>query len=216
MRHKDGEGIERLILEREVLENHKRYLERKKLYQSHGFDIDKERKFVLDKAEPLFGDILEVGTGKGHFTLILAKEGYKFTSVDVFEEEQDIARLNLRYFGLEDYVDFKIENAEHLSLEDNSFDIIFSINTVHHLEAPFKVMDEFARIVSFEGKIILSDFTKYGFEILDKVHAAEDRIHEKAKFGLYDIEEYLRHKGFKIDRHESRFQKMLTAYKPVI
>ena len=203
-------------MEREVLENHKRYLERKKLYQSHGFDIDKERQFVLDKAEPLFGDILEVGTGKGHFTLILAGEGYKFTSVDVSKEEQGIARLNLRYFGLEAAVDFRIENAEHLSFENKSFDIIFSINTVHHLDDPFKVIDEFVRIVSFEGKIVLSDFTKDGFEILDKVHAAEDRIHEKAKLSLYDIEEYLGHKGFKIDRHESRFHEMLTAYKPVI
>ena len=216
MRDKDGEGVERLILEREVLENHKRYLERKKLYQSHGFDIDKERKFVLDKAEPLFGDILEVGTGKGHFTLILAKEGYKFTSVDVFEEEQDIARLNLRYFGLEDYVDFKIENAEDLSLEDNSFDIIFSINTIHHLEAPFKVMDELVRIISFEGKIILSDFTKDGFEILHEVHTTKGRIHEKAKFSLHNIGEYLGQKGFMIDRYESKFQEMLTASKPVI
>ncbi|MFC1645818.1 class I SAM-dependent methyltransferase [Candidatus Omnitrophota bacterium] len=203
-------------MEREVLENHKRYLERKKLYQSHGFDIDEERNFVLDKAEPLYGDILEVGTGKGHFTLTLAKEGYKFTSVDVSKDEQAIARLNLQYFGLENCVNFRIENAEHLSFGDKSFDIIFSINTVHHLDDPFKVIDELVRIVSFEGKIVLSDFTKYGFEILDKVHAAEDRVHEKAKFGLYDIEEYLGHKGFKIDRHESRFQEMLTAYKPFI
>ncbi|MBL7130674.1 MAG: class I SAM-dependent methyltransferase [Candidatus Omnitrophica bacterium] len=211
MRHKDGEGIERLILEREVLENHKRYLERKKLYQSHGFDIDKERKFVLDKAEPLFGDILEVGTGKGHFTLILAKEGYKFTSVDVFEEEQDIARLNLRYFGLEDYVDFKIENAEHLSLEDNSFDIIFSINTVHHLEAPFKVMDELVRIVSFEGKIILSDFSKQGLGVVDRIHRSEGRSHRASIFNLNDIARYLLGKDFKIEKHRDRFQEIIIA-----
>jgi len=203
-------------LEREVLENHKRYLERKKLYQSYGFDIDKERKFVLDKAEPLFGDILEIGTGKGYFALILAGEGYKFTSVDVSMEEQSVARLNLRYFGLEDTVDFRIENAEHLSFEDKSFDVIFLINTIHHLEDPFKVMDELVRIVSFEGKIVLSDFTKDGFEILDKVHRSEGRIHETAKFSLSDIEEHLGHKGFKIDRYESKFQGMLTAYKPIV
>jgi len=216
MRDKDGERLKRLILKREVLENHKQYLKRKKLYQSYGFDIDKEREFVLDKSEPLFGDILEVGTGKGHFAIILAGEGYKFTSVDVSEEEQDIARLNLQYFGLEDSVDLKIENAEHLSFEDKSFDIIFSINTVHHFENPLKVMDELVRILSFEGKIVLSDFTRDGFGILDKVHAAEGRIHEKAKFSLRDIEEYLGRKGFKIDRYESKFQEMCTAYKPII
>ena len=203
-------------MEIEVLENHKRYLERKKLYQSHGFDIDKERKFVLEKAEPLFGDILEVGTGKGHFALIMAREGYKFTSVDVSEEEQNMARLNLRYFELEDSVDFRIENAERLSFEDKNFDTILSINTVHHLENPFKVMDELIRILSFEGKIVLSDFTKDGLGILDKVHAAEGRTHEKTKFNLHDIEEYLGRKGFKIDRYESKFQEMLIMYRPIV
>ena len=216
MRDKDGEGVERLILERDVLENHKQYLERKKLYQNHGFDMDKEREFVLDKAGPLFGDILEVGTGKGHFTLILTGEGHKFTSVDISEEEQNIAKLNLRYFGLEDSVNFRIENAEHLSFEDKGFDIIFSINTVHHFENPLKVMNELIRIVSFEGKIVLSDFTKDGFKILDKIHKAEGRIHEKSKFNLHDIEEYLGRKGFKIERYESKFQEMLTAYKPIV
>ena len=188
MRDKDGEGVKGQLWKK-VLENYKRYLDRKKIYQNYGFDIDKERKIVLDRAEPLFGDILEVSTGKGHFILTLAKEGYKVTSVDISKEEQDIARLNLRYVGLENHVDFKIENAENLSFEDKSFDIIFSINTVHHLNNPFKIVDEFARIVSFEGKIVLSDFTKEGFDILDKIHAAEDRVHENAKITLHDIKE---------------------------
>jgi len=213
MRDKDGE---RLILEREALENHKQYLERKKLYQTYGFDIDEERKFVLDKAEPLYGDILEVGTGKGHFALALAKEGYKFTSVDVSKEEQDIARLNLRYLGLENSVDFRIENAENLSFKDKSFDIIFLINTMHHLKSPFKVIGEFIRVMSFEGKIVLSDFTNKGFEIIDKIHATDGRIHEKTKITLNEVKKYLRSKGFQVDQYERKFQETLTAYKPVI
>ena len=216
MRDENDEGLERLILERKVLENHKRYLERKKLYQSHGFDIDKEREFVLDKAEPLFDDILEVGTGKGHFTLILAKEGYQFTSVDISREEQNIAKLNLKYAGLEKTVDFKIENAEHLSFDDKSFDIILSINTVHHFENPFKVMDEFIRVLTFEGKIVLSDFTKDGFEVLNKIHAQEGRSHRTAKFNLQDIHRYLCEKGFKTEKYNSKFQEMFIAYKPII
>ena len=216
MWNENGEGLERLILEKEVLENHKRYLERKKLYQNYGFDIDKERKFVLEKAEPLFGDILEVGTGKGYFAIILAREGYKFASVDVSREEQSMARLNLRYFKLEDSVDFRVENAEHLSFEDKSFETILSINTVHHLKNPFKVMDELVRILSFEGKIVLGDFTKDGLEMLDKIHAAEGRTHETTKFSLHDIEEYIGRKGFKIDRYASKFQEILIMYRPIV
>ena len=97
--------------------------------------------------------------------------------------------------------------------EDKNFDIIFSINTVHHLKNPFKVMDELSRVVASGGKIILSDFTKDGLEILDKVHGAEGRIHETAKFGLRDMEAYLLRKELKINRHNSKFQEILIAHK---
>jgi len=203
-------------LEKETLENHKRYLERKAFYQDFGFDIDKERRFVFDKAGLIFGDILEVGTGKGHFTLILAREGYRFTSIDISEEEQKIARLNLKYFGLEKFVDFRIENAEGLSFENNSFEVIFSVNTVHHFSNPFKIIDELIRIVTSRGKIILSDFSEAGLGIIDKIHASEGRIHETAKFNLGDIETYFMQKGFKTEKRKTRFQEVLTAYKPVI
>ena len=72
-------------------------------------------------------------------------------------------------------------------------------------------MDELVRILSFEGKIVLSDFTKDGFEMLDKVHAADGGIHETAKFSLNDTGEYLRRRGFKIDRYESKFQEMIES-----
>jgi len=38
------------VLDKKVLENHKRYLERKALYKSFGYDVDKERAFVIEKA----------------------------------------------------------------------------------------------------------------------------------------------------------------------
>ena len=171
-----------------------------------------ERQLVLDKTKPLSGNILEVGTGKGHFALMLAKEGYKFTSVDISEDEQHIAKLNLRYFDVEDHVDFKIENAEHLSFKDESFDVIFSVNVLHHLDTPFKVIDEFTRIVTPKGKIVLSDFTKEGFDMLDKILAAEDKTHEKREVSLRDIEECLIRKRFKIERYESKFQEILIAH----
>ena len=60
-------------MEGRVLENHKRYLERINLYRSFGYDVEKERRFVLEKSVPLYGNILEVGTGKGYFTVELAK-----------------------------------------------------------------------------------------------------------------------------------------------
>jgi len=203
-------------LEEELLANHKRYLERKALYSSLGYDIDKERAFILEKAQPLYGDVLEAGTGKGHFALELAKAGYSFTTFDISETEQVFAKLNLRYFGLDKQVDFRIENGETLSFKDKSFDVVFSVNTLHHLTNPHKVIDELLRVLSFEGKLVLSDFTKEGLALMDKIHASEGNQHEVGKTTLADIEEYLIGKGFRITRSSSKFQEVLIAYHQLI
>ena len=203
-------------MDKEVLENHKRYLERKTLYKSFGCDVDQERAFIIEKAQPIYGDILEAGTGKGHFALVLAKQGYRFTTFDISEQEQKFARLNLKYFRLDHLVDFRIENGEHLSFKDKSFDIIFSINTFHHLVNPYKVLDELIRLLSFEGKLVLSDFTKEGMALMDKIHASEGNKHEVCKTTLSDIEKYLLTKGFRIGKASSRLQEVLIAYHQLI
>ncbi|RJO63621.1 MAG: class I SAM-dependent methyltransferase [Candidatus Omnitrophota bacterium] len=203
-------------LEDELLANHKRYLERKALYSSLGYDVDKERAFILEKAQPLYGDILEAGTGKGHFALELAKAGYSFTTFDISETEQAFAKLNLRYFGLENQVDFRIENGESLSFKDKSYDVIFSVNTLHHLTNPCKVIDEFLRVLSFKGKFVLSDFTREGLVLMDKIHASEGNKHEVGKTTLADVERYLTGKGFRITKANSKFQEVLITYRPCL
>lgn len=195
-----------------LLENHKKYLERIIFYKSFGYDIEKERNFIFEKAQPLYGDILEVGTGKGYFTIELAKEGYSFTSVDISDEEQELARLNIKQLGFEKLVDFKIKDAECLSFADSSFDVIFSINTLHHLANPFKVLDELMRVVTLEGKIILSDFTEEGFALISKIHTAEGRRHNSGKITLLKVSDYLSDKGFKIEKHRDKFQEVIITY----
>ena len=203
-------------MEDELLANHKRYLERKALYSSLGYDVDKERAFILEKAQPLYGDILEAGTGKGHFALELAKAGYSFTTFDISETEQNFAKLNLRYFGLEKQVDFRIENGETLSFKDKSFDVVFSVNTLHHLTNPYKVIDELLRVLSFEGKLVLSDFTKEGLAVMDKIHVSEGNKHEVSKTTLADVEKYLTLKSFRVTKASSKFQDVLIAYHQLI
>jgi len=197
----------------ETAENHRRYLERTAFYKSFGYDVKEERKFIFEKSKPISGKILEVGTGKGHFTLELAKSGYSFTSIDVSQEEQDFAKLNIEHAGLKKRVDFKIENAEHLSFENACFDVVFSINTIHHLKNPFKVMDGLIRILCAQGKIILSDFSKEGFRIINQIHESEGRKHESSHTKLRDIKDYFNSKRLLIKEYESICQKILIGYR---
>lgn len=199
-----------------IAKSHREYIKRKEVYKSFGYDIDKERNFIIEKSQPIFGNILEVGTGKGHFALALAKEGYTLTTLDISQEEQESARLNIKQHGLDSYVDFKIETAEAFSFADSSFDIIFLVNTLHHLAKPYKVIDEVVRVVSYEGKIILSDFTEEGFKIIDEIHANEGKIHQANKAKLCDIEKYLIANNFNIKKYKNTYQEILIAYHQII
>lgn len=203
--------INKASMDKEVLENHKVYLERNKLYKGFGYDIDKERDFILEATMPLSGKILEAGTGKGHFALALAKRGYSFVTFDISEEEQRFARLNIAYSGLEKQVDFRIEDGERTSFANASFDVVFSVNVIHHLANPYKVIDELTRVLAPGGKLIISDFSRKGFSAMDKIHALDGKKHESGKASLWDIEKYLMEKGFSIKKAKSAYQHVVVA-----
>jgi len=201
------------ILEKEIVENHKRYLERIALFKRYGYDVEKERNFIVELSKPLDGKILEAGTGKGYFALALAKEGRPFVTFDISADEQRLAKLNLAYYGFNALVDFKIENAEHTSFSNGSFDIIYFINVLHHLQNPYKVADELLRILSSNGKLIVADFTEAGFKTMDTIQALEGKTHETGEVFLSDIELYLREKGFSMTRVIIGLQEVLLAKK---
>jgi ubiquinone/menaquinone biosynthesis C-methylase UbiE len=198
-------------LDRKVLENHKLYSRRVEFYRGFGYDLEKERDFILDKSLPISGSILEIGTGKGHFALALAKGGFHFISIDISSQEQEIAKLNLRYFGLEKQADFRIEDARHLSFPDKSFNSILSINVFHHLQDPLQVLNEISRLLKPSGKIVLSDFTQKGMDIINRCHTQEGRTHDYFKNGLEQAKDFFTHKGFNIKEFQSNVQTVLVA-----
>ena len=203
--------INKASMDKEVLDNYKAYLERKKLYKGFGYDVDKERDFILAEAMPLSGEILEAGTGKGHFALALAKRGYSFVTFDISEEEQHFAKLNIAYSGLEKQVDFRIEDGEHTGFSDASFDVVFSVNVLHHLANPYRVIDELIRVLAPGGKLVIGDFSKKGFSIMDKIHALDGKTHEAGKVILLDVEKHLSNKGFSIKKTKSAHQHVIVA-----
>ncbi|RPJ27173.1 MAG: class I SAM-dependent methyltransferase, partial [Planctomycetaceae bacterium] len=163
------------------------------------------------RAKPLDGAILEAGTGKGHFTVALARQGYAFTTFDISPEEQHFAKLNVRYWGLEHLVRFLIEDGEYLSFAEASFDAVVSVNVLHHLENPWQVMKELVRVLSPTGKIVLSDFTEEGFALIEKIHAGEGKQHPRGAVTMREVGAFLRKAGFVLETASSRYQDVLRA-----
>ncbi len=201
-------------MDEETLANHERLCAWKEFRRRLGYDIDAECDFVLTKAGPLEGTILEAGTGKGHFTVALARQGHGLTTFDISPEEQHFALLNVRYLGLENLVRFVIEDGEHLSFADASFDVVLSVNMLHHLKNPFQVMKEIVRVLSRTGKIVLSDFTEEGFALTEKIHEGEGKQHPRGVVSMEEIGAFLTDRGFVLETASSRYQDVLLAQRP--
>ncbi|MGV8075137.1 MAG: class I SAM-dependent methyltransferase [Syntrophobacteraceae bacterium] len=198
-------------LQKEVLENHSRYLERKAIYRKTGYDIDLEHALIIEEASPISGKILEAGTGKGYFALALAQEGFCFTTFDISEAEQNFARLNLGYYGLEHQVGFHTADAENLPYKDGYYDAVFSVKMIHHLSSAVGVCEEMIRVLAPSGKLIISDFNTHGLSIIDKIHSLENRRHQVCGATLNDVVQILSERGFKTRRLYSDCQDTIVA-----
>ncbi|HON58302.1 MAG TPA: class I SAM-dependent methyltransferase [Smithella sp.] len=199
------------MMSQAVINNHRRYLERTALYKTFGYDIEKERSFIIEKAQPVIGNILEAGTGKGYFTLALARAGYHFFSFDISAEEQRYALLNLMYYNLQQQVTFGIADVESMPCNDGFFDVIFAVNMIHHLSSVRRACAELVRILSPHGKIVLSDFNADGLAILDKIHALEGRKHEVNSGTMIDAKNVLTERGLHMEEHHRPTQDVLIA-----
>jgi len=195
-----------------LTENYKKYIERLTVFESFGYDLTQERDAVIEQAQPIKGSILEIGTGKGYFAIALAQQGYRLTSVDVSEEEQRFAKMNIEYLNLQGFVEFQVSDARCLTFPDNSFDMVFSVNVLHHLEQPYEVMDEIIRVLRCGGKIVVSDFSRKGMDLVAKIHRSEGRNHPEGEAVVDHIADYLKKKKFSIQKHRTVFQETVVAH----
>ena len=189
------------------------HLARRAVYKKYGCDPEGERWFVIEKALPLEGKILEVGSGQGYFAIGLAERGYRLTGIDPCADDIDVAKWNLERTGLSSMVDLRIASGEKLSFPDRSFDAIFSVKVFHHLTSPFKIVDEMIRVLAPEGKIVISDFSDEGFSIAEKVHAELGGVHERLGVSLFEVKKYLVDKWLGVQHERTRCQETLIAYK---
>lgn len=173
------QGLRTALADYFIKQNHLRYEERLDLYRRYGYNITMARDRLVKKftASPDSAKMLDIGTGKGHLALALARAGFRCVSVDVSKDELHYASLNALYFQLDHLIDFQNHDAARLSFEPHSFDGIASADLIHHLPDPQPVLTEMLRVCKPTGRIIITDFSQKGFEIMNEAHLSEGRIH---------------------------------------
>lgn len=188
--------------------------DRLKLFKKYGYDIPRARDFIITKAKPSKAKILEVGTGRGHMAIALAKKGFKLTSVDLDRKAQYVARASLKAIKLDKLVTLKIMNAERLQYKDDSFDYVISVNFIHHAKNPVRCLKEMIRLA--KDKLIIVDINKRGERIMQKVHGLDGHSHAVSRMSLQGVKAFLDKAGLSIKVYRDSCQTIIIARKGVV
>ena len=185
--------------------------DRLRLFKKYGYDIPKARNLILTKAKLSKAKILEVGTGRGHMTIALAKKGFKLTSVDLDRKAQSIAKAGLKAIKLDKLVTLKIMNAERLQYKDDSFDYVISVNFIHHAKNPVRCLKEMIRLA--KDKLVIVDINKKGEHIMQKVHGLDGHSHAASKMSLQGVKAFLDKAGLSVKVYRDSCQTIIIARK---
>lgn len=104
-------------------------------------------------------NVLDIGTGPGFFSILLAERGYNVSAVDYTEEMLVKAKDNAGIF--KDEIDFRRMDAQNLDFDNKQFDLIVTRNLTWVLEDPEKAYKEWFRVLKPGGKLLNFDANWY-------------------------------------------------------
>ena len=115
---------------------------------------------MVQLAEPLSGDkTLDVGTGTGIVALEAARKtanGGRVVGIDLSEAMLKTAAVKAERAGLAARVEFRKMDAEALSLEDCSFDVVVSLFALLHFPNPLAALKEMFRVLRPGGRFVVA------------------------------------------------------------
>ena len=120
-----------------------------------------ETPYPLEYAYHLVGNIegkrvLDFGCGSGANSLLLAKRGAIVCGIDISHDLLAIARQRLARTGEALRAQFLVASAHDLPLQDGSFDLVFGIAILHHLDLGL-VSKEVHRVLKPGGRAIFQE-----------------------------------------------------------
>ena len=132
------------------------------------------------------GRFLDVGTGTGLLAIEFAKSipGVDVTGLDLSDVVLELARENFQKSKVPLKVSFEKGDAEDIPLEDDTFDLVVSSNTLHLIKTPIRMFDEIHRVLKPEGRFIISDHRRSWLGIFS--------AHIRASFSPDEVKDFLR------------------------
>jgi len=101
-----------------------------------------------------FGTILDVGTGPGYLSTVIAVKNpsLQVVGLDVSQDMAKIARANAKRARMEN-LQVLIGDAAELGMPNECVDIAVTTLTFHHLSNPSKTFEELYRVLKIGGQV---------------------------------------------------------------
>ena len=105
--------------------------------------------------------VLDYGCGRGEASRSIARCGVgEVVGIDISEVSVAIAEKETRAAGLQDRCAFFAMDAENMTFDDNSFDIVYCSGILHHIDMN-KAYPEIARILKPSGQLLCTEPLAY-------------------------------------------------------
>ncbi|MEW6608313.1 MAG: class I SAM-dependent methyltransferase [bacterium] len=120
------------------------------------------------KLEKESDKVLVIDSSPGFLSILLAKENDKFeiTDLSLSEGMITIAKENAEQNGVINRINWKVGDAEDIPFNNSTFDLVISMNSLHHWRNPVRCFNEINRVLKVEGCLLLCDlrrdFSKIG------------------------------------------------------
>ncbi|HEY2859895.1 MAG TPA: metalloregulator ArsR/SmtB family transcription factor [Terracidiphilus sp.] len=135
-------------------------------------------------------EIADLGAGDGSTALLLSLSARRVIAVDTSEKMLEVARGEAAKQGTHN-VEFRQGDMEKLPISENSVDLSFFSQSLHHALHPARALSEACRILRPGGRVVVLDLAKHRFEEARELYADE-----WLGFGEAELEQMLVDAGF--------------------
>jgi 2-polyprenyl-6-hydroxyphenyl methylase/3-demethylubiquinone-9 3-methyltransferase len=123
----------------------------------------------IEAAFPGGGRVLDVGCGAGFLANDLAARGHRVTGVDAAREALEVAARRDRTSS----VTYVAGDALALPFESGTFDAACAMDLLEHVEQPFRVVGEIARVLRPSGLFFFHTFNRNALSWLVVIKGVE-------------------------------------------
>ncbi len=140
-----------------------------RLLHSWGFDLTKEYFSIANQVGIASSFAVELATGTGRMCAVLSGLFQTVVTGDYSIDDHERAVKRIPPANL-NRMQFVRLNMESLPFRTDSIPLLFCLNTLHEVSRPERCVKEMIRVIRPDGTLVLGDFNKTGFEVMQKIH----------------------------------------------